>query len=97
MRWWPPAKSLRSTLPSELLGSDVCLRAVDALCNDPEGNGTTPGNGGENELESILGSTCGSILSHPDTIQLLSLWAELDEPARRDLLAVARGWVKVAE
>jgi hypothetical protein len=29
-------------------------------------------------------------------IELLAIWAELDEPARRDLLAVARGWVKVA-
>ncbi len=25
--------------------------------------------------------------------ELLAIWAELDEPARRDLLAVARGWV----
>ncbi len=28
--------------------------------------------------------------------ELLTIWAGLDEPARRDLLAVARGWVKVA-
>ena len=26
-------------------------------------------------------------------IELLAIWAELDEPARRDLLAVARGWM----
>lgn len=26
-------------------------------------------------------------------IELVSIWAKLDEPARRDLLAVARGWV----
>jgi len=26
-----------------------------------------------------------------DAIELLAIWAKLDEPARRDLLAVARG------
>ena len=31
-----------------------------------------------------------------EAIELLAIWAELDEPARRDLLAVARGWLKVA-
>ena len=67
--------------------------ATETKPNDPDGNGTTPGNRGENELESILGSTCGSILSHPDTIELLAIWSKLYEPARRDLLAVARGWV----
>ena len=86
-----------TTKPSELLGSDGVRGAYDTLCNDPDGSRTTSGNLGENELESILGSACGSILSHPYTIQLLSIWAKLDEPARHDLLAVARGWVKVAQ
>ena len=29
-----------TTKPSELLGSDGCLRANDALCNDPDGSRT---------------------------------------------------------
>ncbi len=34
-------------------------------------------------------------MNNPEIRELLLLWAELDDPARRDLLAVARGLVKV--
>lgn len=30
-----------------------------------------------------------------EALELLELFVDLDESARRDLLAVARGWVKV--
>ena len=35
-------------------------------------------------------------MNNPEIRELLLLWAELDDPARRDLLAVARGFVKVS-
>ena len=42
------------------------------------------------------GSTGGSITNNQEITELLFVWAELDDSARRDLLAVARGWVNVA-
>ncbi|HUP81521.1 MAG TPA: hypothetical protein VM260_23420 [Pirellula sp.] len=51
---------------------------------------------GKQDCSSVRGSTGGSIKNNPEIRELLFLWAELDKPARRDLLAVARGWVKVA-
>ena len=45
---------------------------------------------------SSCGSTGGSITNNQEITELLFVWAKLDETARRDLLAVARGWVKVA-
>ncbi len=39
------------------------------------------------------GSTGGSIINNQEITELLFVWAKLDETARRDLLAVARGWV----
>ena len=62
--------------------------------NDPDGNGTTIKIIGEFQQNIDLGSTCGSIpapLSSKNSKELLAIWAKLDEPARRDLLAVARG------
>ena len=48
----------------------------------------------QTDASSIGGSTGGSIPAHlstKTTEELLSIWAKLDEPARRDLLAAARG------
>ena len=49
-----------------------------------------------NTFSRVGGSTGGSIMNNPEIRELLLLWAELDDPARRDLLAVARGFVKVS-
>ncbi len=43
---------------------------------------------------AIRGSTGGSITNNQEISELLLLWSELDNSARRDLLAVARGWIK---
>lgn len=51
---------------------------------------------GKQGRSSVSGSTGVSIKNIPEIRELLLLWAELDKPARRDLLAVARGWVMVA-
>ena len=67
----------RNDKTQRIAGFCWCTMCGDSEPSDPEGNRTTCGNTGENELESILGSTCGSILSHPDTVQLLSVWADL--------------------
>jgi len=48
----------------------------------------------QTDTSSNGGSTGGSIPAHlstKTTEELLSIWAKLDEPARRDLLAAARG------
>lgn len=50
----------------------------------------------ENELFQSTGYYSGDYPELAGTDELLATWAKLDEPARRDLLAVARGWVKVA-
>lgn len=43
---------------------------------------------------TIRGSTGGSITNNQEISELLILWSELDDTARRDLLSVARGWIK---
>ena len=47
-----------------------------------------------NELFQPTGYYSGDYPELVGTDELLSVWAELDETARRDLLAVARGWVR---
>ena len=62
--------------------------------NDPDGNRTTIKIPKEYQSNIDLGSTCGSIPAHLSSEtgkELLSIWAKLDDVARRDLLAVARG------
>ncbi len=45
-----------------------------------------------NELFSSTGYYSGDYPELEGTDELLSIWAELDETARRDLLALARSW-----
>ena len=51
-------------------------------------------NAKEKELFSSTGYYSGDYPELSGTDELLSVWAELDETARRDLLAVARVWVR---
>ena len=45
-------------------------------------------------VETVNATSVGPHVGPSDAInELLSVWSELDETARRDLLAVARGWV----
>lgn len=47
-------------------------------------------------VETANATSVGPPVGPSEAIELLAIWSELDESARRDLLAVARGWVKVA-
>lgn len=87
------SRSDETTKPSELLGSDGVSGLVIPYVMTPTGME-------QNDKTQGMKKHCKSVpLPVPlsGTIkELLAIWNELDESARRDLLAVARGWVKVA-
>ena len=56
----------------------------------PQGDEQKQNDLGKRGSSSIGGSAGGSINNNQEVQELLSLWAELDWSARRDLLALAR-------
>jgi hypothetical protein len=50
----------------------------------------------KNTFSRAGGSTGGSIKNNPEIQEIFLIWAKLDDPARCDLLAFARGLAEVA-